>query len=130
MRKATRLVAASLFWLNAVFVVTFPRGPFNEFAAAVGLAPSEFCLAGFFLSVALLGFYGFSKFLVDVVYVYAFPFVLIYYGLKWLLRLTWKTAKVIAAIAPPPASADSPLHPVSFHYCSDRSNSKQSLRRR
>jgi hypothetical protein len=102
-RKATRLTAASLFWLNALFIVVIPHAPFHQVEIKTGLTPSELCLAGFFVSLALLGFYGFSKFLVDVVYVYAFPFVIVYYGFKWLLKLIWKTAKVIAAIAPPPA---------------------------
>jgi hypothetical protein len=103
MRRVTRLAAATLFWLNALLIVTLPRSSLNQFAIRTGLTPSELCLVGFFLSLALLGFYGLSKFLTDVAYVYAFPFVLVYYGVKWLLRLIWKTAKVIAAIAPPPA---------------------------
>ncbi len=77
-RRWARFIAGAAFWLHAVLILTIPTLSLETLAGRVGLNVPEMLLGLFFLSMALLNGYGFWKFLLDLIYIYFFPFILIY----------------------------------------------------
>jgi len=78
LHKWIRFSAGLAFWLHAFLLFALPVPPLEDVANRVGMNASEMLLGLFFISMAVLNLYGFWKFVLDILYVYTFPFIFIY----------------------------------------------------
>lgn len=102
-RKFVRFWAGLFFWLNALLIISMPRPSLDALGLKIGLNPYETALVAFFIAMAVLSSYGFGKLLVDTLYIYAFPFILIYLLAKLLFKLLMHIPRLLSKFVPPPS---------------------------
>src|SRR5437016_1122836 len=83
-RKVTRFALAAALWLHALFVVRLPSSHLSGVVGRLHLTTSEAVVFALLITLSLLATYGYGRLVVDVLYVYFFPFVLVYIAAKWL----------------------------------------------
>jgi len=76
--KWVRFTAAFAFWLHAFLVFAVPFPPLEKVAGRVGMNLSEMLLGLFFITMTMPNWYSFWKFILDLGYIYVFPFIFIY----------------------------------------------------
>lgn len=86
-RKLIRFVAALTIWAHGLAVLPAYQPPFRNWAAAVKLTESEAVLIFILALLSVLWSYGLANFALDLGYIYIFPFVLLYYIIRMLLRV-------------------------------------------
>jgi len=79
-------------------IFRLPKVPLESLAAHTLFTAPELCVLSFLAFVVALNIYGISKWLIDAVYIYFFPFVLIWYAFKWSSVLAWKISKALARL--------------------------------
>lgn len=85
-RWLTRFALACALWLHAVFVFHAPSPNLSGLALRLRLTTSETLVFVLLVSFSLLSAYGFGRLLVDVLYLYGLPFVLLWIAVKWCFR--------------------------------------------
>ena len=88
LRFTIRFVAALTFWLHAFFLVYLPRPSIAEGAARLGLNLSETVIILAIGVLSILSSYGWKKFLIDLLYIYVFPFIALYMLGKLMFHLS------------------------------------------
>jgi len=90
-RRLGRFVLAGILWLHALFLLHFEPPHFSWLALRLHLTASETIVFALLVALSLLTSYGIWRFLLDVLYIYLFPFVLLFllakYGFLLLLKL-------------------------------------------
>lgn len=102
-RRSVTFLLAVFLWLHAFFFLdlNFHSSLISRFAAALRLGSSEVVLCALIVTFSLIAASGFWKTLGSLLYIYAFPLVLIGYMLRWsflLLRALnrWFQAQAVA----------------------------------
>jgi len=85
-RRTIRFALASLVWLHAVCVIHTPSPKISALAARLNLNSSETVVFVLLLAFSLLATYGYGRLALDILYIYGFPFVLAYIGIKWIVK--------------------------------------------
>jgi hypothetical protein len=86
-RSGLRFAVALLFWLNALFLFRItPPGvaPLGQF---LHLEVPEITVLFFLIMAAVLSTYGIGSVILDLLYIYFFPFVLVYYLVRVIIYL-------------------------------------------
>jgi|HubBroStandDraft_6_1064221.scaffolds.fasta_scaffold02933_8 hypothetical protein len=78
-RSLLRFAVASLFWLNALFLFRVSSPQLEPVARFLRLGVPEIIVLFFLAMAAALTTYGLGSVILDLLYIYFFPFVLIYY---------------------------------------------------
>jgi hypothetical protein len=102
-RKFVRFCAGFFFWLNALLIISIPKPSLDGLGLRIGLNPYETALIVFFAAMTLLSSYGLGKFLLDTLYVYFFPFILLYLIVKILFKVMLHIPRLLHKLVPPPA---------------------------
>jgi len=83
-RVVLRFVAGVAFWLHALLLIYIPTPPISLLAAKFHLKAAEFLIIFLLGLFTGLWSYGVKRFTVDLVYIYFFPFVFLYYLVRTL----------------------------------------------
>ncbi len=79
-RKVTRFLLASLLWLHALLLFEFARPSLAPIASRLHLNVGEAMVLCLLATFSILAAYGLGNILIDLIYIYFFPFVLMYYA--------------------------------------------------
>ena len=102
-RLFLRYLAGFTFWLHALLIIPVAHPSFSRLGDFVGFNIPETILSTFFVALSVLAGYGLRRFLVDVLFVYAFPFVLAYNVAKYASKLVGRLTRVASALLNKPA---------------------------
>jgi hypothetical protein len=83
-RRWTRFALASMLWLHTLFVVRLPSPNLSRLAFKLQMSTTETLIFVLLFLFSLLATYGFGRLIVDVLYLYFFPFVLLWITAKWI----------------------------------------------
>src|SRR5437660_10480740 len=107
-RVVARFVAAALFWAHASFII-YGHFPMATVAAKMHLMPGETTIIFVLILLTVLTSYGMWNFALDLAYVYAFPFIIVYYAWRITVPATVFAYHVFhpgfqpsTAVVPPP----------------------------
>ncbi len=84
-RRVIRFALAGALWLHASFVLHFPLPDLSGPATRLHLTTSEAAVFTLLFTFSLLATYGYGRLALDLLYIYFFPFVLLYIAVKWLV---------------------------------------------
>ena len=84
-RVVLRFVAGAAFWLHALLLIYIPTPPISVLADKFHLRAPEFLIISLLALFTALWSYGVKRFTVDLVYIYFFPFVFLYYLVRTLI---------------------------------------------
>jgi hypothetical protein len=89
-RRVARFVVATALWLNALLLLRFARPNLSPLAARLHLNLGETTILVLIASLSILLSYGVKNLLVDALYIYFFPFVLVFLAARTAYFL-WRT---------------------------------------
>jgi hypothetical protein len=107
-RKLTRFVLAILLWLNALLLLKVTPPSLAPLAIRIHLGLGEVTILTLIATSSVLLSYGWKNILVDMLYLYFFPFVLLYYFIRvtfWAGSCFVKAFSPTSPSQPPPGSA-------------------------
>lgn len=103
-RRWARFTAGVAFWLHTLLFFGVPVSSLEITANRIGLNVPEMLLVLFFLTMSILNVYGFWKLIIDLTYIYFFPFIFLYnvavVVFKILSRIPGYAAKFVPGIRP------------------------------
>jgi hypothetical protein len=85
-RRLLRFCLACALWLHAFFVFRVPSPNLSGLGPRLHLTTGETFVFVLLFVFSLLAAYGFGRLLVDVLYLYGFPFVLLWIAIKWTFK--------------------------------------------
>jgi hypothetical protein len=85
--KATRFALSLLLWAHAVFAINIQSPTVLRIAQVLHLTVAEFVLLSLTIVFSYLASTGFWSAVGNLLYIYFFPFVLLFYAAKWALKL-------------------------------------------
>jgi hypothetical protein len=100
LREILRFCAGAIFWIHAALLLNLPRPPLEQLGTKFGFSATEMALVGFFVLIALLNGYGIDKFLIDVLYIYFFPFILLYYSAAKSFKILVRSGRFACRFSP------------------------------
>jgi hypothetical protein len=77
-RKLARFVVAAIVWLHALFLMNVALPSAAPIARMVGMNSGEFIVISLIVALSVLAAYGVGQVVIDLLYIYFFPFVLCY----------------------------------------------------
>lgn len=86
LRRVLRFALAIFLWLNALLLLRLAPPSLAPLAARLRLTPSEATLLVLLAVISLLASYGLDKVIVDALYIYFFPVVVLYLTAKAIYR--------------------------------------------
>jgi hypothetical protein len=86
-RKATTFLLGAFFWLHALLFLNFQTPFISKSAQFLQLTISEVVLFTLLVIFSFLTASGFWRTLLSLLYIYAFPFVVLVYGFYWCFLL-------------------------------------------
>src|SRR6266404_2733037 len=86
-RKATTFLLGAFFWLHALLFLNFQTPFISKSAQFLQLTISEVVLSTLLVIFSFLTASGFWRTLLSLLYIYAFPFVVLVYGFYWCFLL-------------------------------------------
>lgn len=90
-RRVARFVLASVLWLHGLLLFEVAKPNLAPLAARLSLNINEVTIFCLIATLSILATYGVSNILVDMLYIYFFPFVLLY----WTARLAYKLVRAL-----------------------------------
>ena len=90
-RKVTRFALSVGLWMHALFLLRFPVPSLSPIVARLGFNVGETSILFLIICFSILASYGLGNIIVDLLYVYFFPFILIYI----LVRLLWQVVHFV-----------------------------------
>lgn len=96
-RKAVRFILAAVMWLHALFVFHAPVPDLSRLGTRIQLTTSEAIVFALLLIFSALATYGWGRLTLDLIYIYFFPFVLLYIVGKWTILALIRVNKFCAA---------------------------------
>src|SRR5882762_9601171 len=100
-RKVTRFVLAILLWLNALLLLKITPPTLAPLAIRLHLGLGEVTILILIATSSVLLSYGWKNIVVDVLYLYFFPFVLLYYFIRVAFWAGSCFVKVLSQASPP-----------------------------
>ena len=85
-RGTLRFAVAALFWLNALFLFRLTPPVLAPASQFLHLEVPEIIVLFFLIMAAVLSTYGLGSIALDLLYIYFFPFVLVYYLVRVAIR--------------------------------------------
>ncbi len=82
-RRATRFAVAAALWLHAIFMVRVAPPRFTGLATWLHLTGAEVFIFILLAAFTLLATYGYGRLFWDILYIYFFPFVLLFILGRW-----------------------------------------------
>ena len=86
-RRLTRFALACILWTHAFFLLRLPPPNVGGLAPRLHLTTAEIVVFILLFSFSLLASYGLGRILTDILYIYFFPFVLLWIVLKWIYKV-------------------------------------------
>ncbi len=109
-RSLTRFAVAVILWAHAIFLFDVPRATlaprFERLHTSEGEATVIALIAGF----SILASYGWGKVTVDLIYIYFFPFICLYYLARLLVRAAIGLGGFVAPREPSESSEPPPYY--------------------
>lgn len=109
-RSLTRFAIAVIVWAHAIFLFEFPRAAlaplFKQLHTSAGEATVVALIAGF----SILASYGWGKVIVDLMYIYFFPFICLYRIARLMVRAATALNRLVA-----PTEAGEPSEPPPYY---------------
>ena len=85
-RSLVRFCVAATLWVHAAFLLDMPRIRFALLSSRLHTSQGEITVLILIAGFSILASYGWAKVAVDLIYIYFFPFVCLYYLGRWLVR--------------------------------------------
>lgn len=108
-RKLTRFVLAILLWLNALLLLKVTPPSLSPLALRLHLGLGEVTILLLIAMSSVLLSYGWKNIAVDMLYLYFFPFVLLYHFIRLTLRASGYFVKIFSPASPRLSSSGSAL---------------------
>ena len=109
-RSLTRFAVGVILWAHAIFLFDLPRATlaplFDRLHTSAGEATVLALIAGF----SILATYGWGKVTVDLIYIYFFPFICLYYVARVLVRAAIALGSFVAPRGPSEPSQPPPYY--------------------
>jgi hypothetical protein len=87
LRRVTTFFLALFLWLHFFFLANIQSSLISKYSRVLRLAPSEMVLLALLVIFSFLAASGFWKTVGSLVYIYAFPLVVLGYALRWLFLI-------------------------------------------
>lgn len=123
LRRAIRFTLAAFLWLHTLFVLHVQPPNFSKLGAPLHLTGSELAVFVLLFGFSVLTGYGYGNLSVDLLYVYFFPFVLLFTVVRWMLGALLRLNRWITA----GASIDSPISAIKLVAPPETINNEQAL---
>jgi hypothetical protein len=92
-RKLVRLLLAIVIWAHAVFLFQVPDAALRHWLPRMNTSFGEFILLALIIGLSILASYGWGKVTVDLIYIYFFPFIMLFHVGRLAVRLILKLGK-------------------------------------
>ena len=90
-RKLVRFLLAGIIWAHALFVFQVPDTALNRLLPRLHTSLGEFFVVALIIGLSILTSYGWGKVTVDLIYIYFFPFILLFHigrlGIRFSVKL-------------------------------------------
>ena len=85
-QRLIRFALATLLWAHTVFLFQIPSYKVDQLARTIHLSVAELLLFGLLIAFSYLAGTSFWSAVGNLVYIYCFPFVILFYLSKWFLK--------------------------------------------
>jgi len=94
-RKLVRFLLAGIIWAHALFLFQVPDKGLDRYLSKLHTSVGEFFVIALMLGLSVLASYGWGKVTVDVIYIYFFPFIILFHVARLGIRFALKLNKFI-----------------------------------
>jgi len=104
-RRLVRFVLACLLWLNALFIFRVPAPSTHPLATWLHITPVEAVLLVLLAALSLLTRTGYGQLILDLLYIYAFPFILLFLLVVAICKGLFRLYRLVVATDEKPDAA-------------------------